>query len=345
MGSVSAADILVDFASQIDFSHHKYVGKVGNKFVLTDNKQDFNHLIELIKAANEEQRYGSKTDINIALDMINRHLQAKITGVFGLFTSSANKQRIREMINQIAQEKPKNDPVSICKERDARISFYWRAYNHLGIRDAAIQDLGTIKIISQKLWDSCQNPHTYDSLMRRFFQGEHMLFEEAEDFSLYNTLIAPETEAGAYLRGSSHYDHGTLDGKTGGVPPAMPNQVDNAQYEIVGPQVKALLVGRVELGVKSDGSLIFGKTASQAARDGQVAEKTRKYTFLQTEWAPDDSSFFSANFWKHRVLSFCIYAARKFIGSTTPNVGPYGYGHGDQGKTADAEPTVVVPLK
>jgi hypothetical protein len=321
-----ASQILVDFASQIQFSNHYYVGKQGDSFVLTKEKASNQHLLDLINAAQAESR-GTK-EVALAVKMIRTHLEKKISGLYYYIVSGKDYDKIRTMIDALpnleATDRPQN-------EAEARLLFYKNLPGSLRVKNAAQKDLETIKIVSTRLWNHFQNYDSYADHMKLFFEGEHFLFEEAENFTLYDTLKDTET-TGAYLRGSSHYDHGTLDGKTGGPVPKSAGDVANPQYEIEGPQIKALLVGRVKLALKDDNTLIFGKSFDQIREEkgNQAPARSKNYTFMQAEWAPDSDSYLSANFWKHRVLSFILYAGRKFIGSSTPNVGPYGYGHGDQ---------------
>ena len=104
--------------------------------------------------------------------------------------------------------------------------------------------------------------------MTMFFEGEHLLFEEDEGdrsgdrFEFYEHLKSPPM--GSYLRGSSHYDHGTTNYKTGGPVPTQKDiqegKINNPQFEIEGPQVKALLFGRVKLALDQDSKPILGKT-------------------------------------------------------------------------------------
>ncbi len=324
MAVQSPSSLLVDFASQIDLSGHQYISQNGEKFTLTKGKSSPQHLLELIQAARAEK--GSEKEINAAVSVIKSHLEKKISGLFSFLISNGDKARIRELIQQLGDAKV-SPPTT---EGEARLLFYQELPGMLRVRSAATKDLETIKIISKRLWDHFGEYEPYKQHMKLFFEGEHFLFEEQNDFLLYEELKKPEVTC-AYLRGSSHYDHGTLNNKTGGPVPESADKVPNPQYEIEGPQVKALLLGRVKLAVNPNGELIFGRAA-----EGKEEASSRKFTFLQTEWAPDSDTIFSANFWKHRVFSFVLYAARKTLGCETPNVGPYGYGHGDA-----KQPTVI----
>lgn len=332
MVTASAAQVLVDFASQIDLSGHCYIAKTDGRFTLSDKKSDTSHLVELIKEARKDAT--SAQEVSKAVSVIKGHLEKKISGLFSLFIGEKDKTRIRNLILNLGDG---NVGAAPATEGEARIQFYQELPSMLRVRSAAGKDLETIKIVSKKLWDHFGDYAEYKKHMKLFFEGEHFLFEEeGNEYSLYDELKDP-TKTDAYLRGSSHYDHGTTNNKTGGPVPEKASDVANAQYEIEGPQLKALLFGRVELAVDDKNRLIFGKTFKDVS--GTKRDTPRKFTFLQTEWAPDSSSLFSLNFWKHRVFSFILYAARKTIGSETPNVGPYGFGHGD------AKNPTVIPLK
>ncbi len=346
MQSPSALHLLTDFASQINFSNHHYIEKSGDNFILGANKAKVDALRSLItQASSEAQTEPEKSQLKMALTMIQTHLSGKISGIFSCLIAKEKKSAIDETIKSIknilgdfeASQQPTSEP-------EARLRFYKELPSKLRVRSAAKKDLEAIKLVSQKLWDRTENYDDYSKYMRKFFKGEHMLFEEeSEGFELYDQLKDDKT-TGAYLRGSSHYDHGTLNGKTGGPVPKSESEVKNPQYEIEGPQIKALLVGRVKLATDGD-KPIFGKTFDQIAEERKKESLSSKnYTFLQTEWAPDSSSWLTSNFWKHRVLSFFLYAGRKTLGFSKPNVGPYGYGHGDTGKDVKSNPTVI-PLK
>lgn len=324
-------DVLVDFATQINFSGHYYVSKNNNKFVLTEQKTDSQHLKDLIAEARKET--GKQKEVSAAISIIKSHLENKVSGIFSLFINKTDKERIDALIVALGNEDAPSAPET---EALARLQFYKELPQMLGVRNATQKDLEATKIISKKLWDHFENYEKYKTHMKMFFEGEHFLFEEANKFALYEELKVAQN-SGAYLRGSSHYDHGTRNGKTGGPVPITEDNVSNPQYEIEGPQIKALLFGRVKLAEDKDGNLIFGKTYDDVPKE--IRKKERKFTFLQTEWAPDSSSVFSANFWKHRIFSFVLYAARKTLGLETPNVGPYGYGHGD------AKAPTVIPIK
>lgn len=343
---------LVDFASQVSLSHHSYIEKTEDGFALTNHKthsQVFTKLVEDIISNIQHLDKHQQTQVYAALDRVESHLNSKISGLFSFLIRKQDKNRIQGMIVDIENAKhvlqSSQQPET---EKEARLKFYAELPNQLNVKKAATKDLDAIKTISQTIWNKFQNYDDYAKHMKMFFEGEHLLFEENDDYQLYEQLKDPKL--GAYLRGSSHYDHGTLNGKTGG---AVPSQqeidkglVDNPQYECEGPQVKALLFGRVKLALDDKGKPIFGKTFEQVCEEAKISHKPlptkfRKYTFMQTEWAPDSESFLTSNFWKHRILSFCLYTTRKILGLSKPNVGPYGYGHADKGKNEFSNPTVI----
>lgn len=351
--------LLTDFASQIQYSQHAYIKNDGGVFKFTNEKTNFNDLNDLINNILKEQpqlTHEQRIQAYSAIEMIESHLQNKISGVFSFFIGTQAKNKINQSLESMhtAKEKLKLDRKEPTDEGHARLKFFKAASGKLKIQEASAQnDLQAIKEVSKKIWEKTKNYRDYEDLMTKFFQGEHFLIEEDNkdnnDYSFYEKL-SKDPIVGAYLRGSSHYDHGTLNGQTGGPVPTKEDieqgKVSNPQYEIVGPQVKALLFGRVKLALDEKGKPLFGKTFEQACEEAKkkgepVPTKFKKYTFMQTEYAPDDSSIFTKNFWKHRVLSFVLYVSRKLAGSETPNVGPYGYGHADKGINEKSNPTVI----
>lgn len=349
-------DILVDFASQIEYANHPYVQRNQSGFALTKNKTTLQNLTALIQAIIASKQLDEQKQIKVraAIHVIELHLNQKITGLFSLLNRQEDNARINQAIQDIqqAKQKLKNSPFPLS-EAEARLKFYAGLSNKLSVKNAATNDLEGIKAVSRKIWEMCKEYENYEKYMIMFFEGEHFLFEEndqtpSDDFSFYEELKGPHTTA--YLRGSSHYDHGTTNGKAGGPPPNQQDiergVVKNPQYEIAGPQVKALLFGRVKLALDPNGKPIFGKAFDQICEAAKaqrlfVPVKFRKYTFLQAEWAPDGDSIWTINFWKHRILSCGIYKARKLLSMEKPNVGPYGYGHADTGKEENSHPTVI----
>lgn len=335
--------VLVDYASQIGFKGHSNIeqNKTTGRFELTSKKTDYKDLKALIDAIfNGAPTIHQSMQARAALHVIHSHLDKKMHHIF---ITKNEKAEIKQLVSDV--KKLEGNLTEVKSEEEARLKFYSKAAPKLGIKEAAGKDLETIKIISQKFWDKFQNYPDYEKHMKMFFNGEHILFEEED---LYEELRSDKT--GAYLRGSSHYDHGTLEGKTGGTVPTKDDVkkhlVENPQYEVSGHQVRALLFGRVKLAIDEKGNPIYGKTFEQAVEEAQakgtpVPLKYKNCTFMQTEWAPDSSSFFSANFWKHRVFSFFLYAARKIFKYEKPNVGAYGYGHADKGFNEKSNPTFI----
>jgi len=356
MGLSRNIEVLVDFASQVNFSHHYYISQDQQAFELTKEKSDPNGLMNLIQEIMDQEAHldlHQQEKIHAALEYVETHLKRKISGWFSFLIAKNDKQRIRSAIDRIAAaQKSLAKAANIDSEEAARLKFYADLPKKLSVSSAAQKDMAAIKLISQKIWDAFQDSEEYAKHMKLFFEGEHYLFEEDHQdddrYQLYDRLKDPVI--GAYLRGSSHYDHGTTNGQTGGPVPTqqeiLDHMVENPQYEIEGPQVKALLFGRVKLAIGHDNQPIFGKSfdqiAEEAVEKGESPPKNfRKYTFLQTEWAPDSDSKFTANFWKHRIFSFCLYVGRKILGFSKPNVGPYGYGHADKGRDPGSNPTVI----
>lgn len=349
-------NLLVDFASQIEFSKHQYIQKNSAGFSLTEKKTKPSDLIDLINAISSQKASLSFSELkqfHTATQVIETHLIQKISGFFSWFIGKQEKGRIEGLIKEIREKSHiRKLPVSeSLSEGEARLKFYEQLPRRLKVKDAAANDLIVIKEVSQKIWNASESDEKYQEHMTMFFEGEHLLFEEDEKdplsdhFEFYEHLKNPAI--GSYLRGSSHYDHGTTNYKTGGPVPTEKDihegKINNPQYEIEGPQVKALLFGRVKLALDQDSKPIRGKTFDEVTqgrkeKEAESPTKFRKYTFMQTEWAPDSDSFFNANYWKHRILSFCLYAWRKTFGFEKPNVGPYGYGHNDPKAT-------IIPFK
>ncbi len=350
-------DLLVDFASQVTFANHLYVTRIAGRFALMKNKTDFQDLKELIRVIltspqgldDQQQR-----QIHAALNVVESHLTQKISGLFSfLIFYSKDKNRISEAIQEIrtfqVALKSSSNPQS---EAEARLKFYTELPQLLNVKNAATHDRTAIKIVSKKLWDKLQNYSDYKKYMILLFEGEHFLFEEDDQtannhYQLYDELRRPNTTA--YVRGSSHYDRGRCNGLS-------PYLLDvqkaenlanwNPQYEVAGPQIKALLFGRVKLAFDSRHQPIFGKTFDQACEAAKLNHqamptKFKKYTFIQAEWWPDNPSFFTINFWMHRLVAANLYRYRRWLGFTKPNVGPYGYGHADQGPNAQFHPTMI----
>ncbi|WP_059360407.1 hypothetical protein [Parachlamydia acanthamoebae] len=282
-----------------------------------------------------------------ALDLIDTHLGRKTKRLFSIFMAKAKKERMRKAMDLIQEAKTRlSYDSSLTSEVEARLKFYGNTAHRLGIKRAAEHDALSIKVMSAKFWEHAKNYSEYEKYMRLFFQGEHMLIEENETYALYDCLRV--ARRGAYLRGSSHYDHGTINGKTGGPPPMNKTitAVANPQYAITGPQIKSLLFGRVKLAVDEKDNPLFGKTFEQSCQEAgkkkkEAPKRFKQYTFVQTEWAPDSDTIYSKNFWKHRVFSFFLYKCRKLFHFEKPNVGPYGYGHADKGYNAKSNPTLI----
>lgn len=366
--------VLVDFATQINYSDHQYINysdyqPIENKYyVLTKEKTNINVFFDFVGSIflKDDSSFNNnqKKQVFASLDMIESHLQNKIRGISGFFIKAKEKEKISRAIDTIQFFKNRLSFIDdkIQTEEEARLKFYKELPRKLKVKKAATGDLEVIKAVSRKIWESTQDYSEYEKKMIMFFEGEHLLFEEGaveevgEDFSSvsenYNFCeVLRGPHMGAYLRGSSHYDHGTTNDQTGGPVPTeeevISGRVKNPQYEIVGPQAKAILFGRVFLALGEDEQPIFGKTYDQTKADLQrqgkktLPTKGRRYTFMQTEWAPDSESVWTANFWKHRVFSFLLYVGRKITGFRKPNVGPYGYGHADKGRDVFSNPTVV----
>jgi hypothetical protein len=247
----------------------------------------------------------------------------------------------------------------LCKPsnlREANLLFSEEAKLFLGIKNKPTPtESNVLHEVSTRFWDFANqskpdSPYlVFRSLMTAFYQGEHFVFlEDDPDGSLdakgKASISKPSESAPLYetlsslgkLRGSSHYDHGTLNGATGGPVPTDPKAVKNPQYGIDGPHFKHLCLGRATL-LSDATKFYFGKTEEDVLKETKKPTKEfshHRVTWLQTEGAPDSSSLFTRNFWRHRVRDFTLYIFRKnILHSEKPNVGPYGYGHGDNNPT------------
>ncbi|MBS4167887.1 hypothetical protein PARA125_000517 [Parachlamydia sp. AcF125] len=335
--AMNPVDSFIDYAAQFQFSAKK-MGKI--KY-------------QIATLPPENLTLRQQTQVYRALELIESHLQRKIGRLLVFFMAKSRKEKIRQTIQEIERAKGKfyHDTQVICEE-EARLKFYQESARRLGIKKAWAHDAQTIKIVSKRFWESLKNEPQekypkYEKYMCLFFQGEHILVEEDKTYTLYDRLRAPQT--GAYLRGSRCYDHGTLNGKTGGRPPSPVTpigRVANPQYGIAGPQIKSFLFGRVDLALDENQHPIFGQTfekiCQQAALKGKRRpEKFKRYTFIQTERAPYSLRVFSKDFWKYRVFSFCVYQFRKLFHFEKPNVGAYGYGHADKGFNEKSNPTLI----
>lgn len=235
----------------------------------------------------------------------------------------------------------------LCEE-EARLHFFSKEARKLGIKKSAEGDLEAIKLCSKTFWECSKNYGEYAKHMKAYFCGEHFLI--ADDGALNQELAQLE---GVHLRSSSHYDFGSKDHTKGGAVPENEQAANDAevypQYEITGPQVKALLFSKVCLkileGVQE--TTIFSKTPTGKVEiikpNMQVPlPHAKTFSWLQAEWAPDSANWREADFWKHRVFSFGLYVIRKLLKLETPNIGPYGYGHGDL-NAGGVGPTILYP--
>ncbi len=320
---------LVDYSTQISFRNHQYFDNAGNltseKKVKKDDHPSSNlssyifNLNVTIETGDETERNKSKVIFNECIENITAHLRNKISGFRSFFISRTEIERINHLISNI--ESQKFETLLQPSEEQFRIKAYRDLSERLKIKDAPSEnEASAIKKISEALFTKHAGDYNhYRKEMKHFFKGGHMLFDE----NLKDQL----KQCGAILRSSSHYDFGSMDHKKGGQVPsteefALGGNV-TPHYEITGPQCKEILFGKVTLELDENDKPLFGRVASKGARN------TRTYTFLQTEWTPDCTDWKKGDWWKHRVLSFGLYAARRLLGFAKPNVGPYGYGRPD----------------
>lgn len=78
-------NLLVDFASQIEFSKHQYIQKNSGGFSLAEKKTNPSDLVALINGINSQKKSLSISELkqfHTATQMIETHLNRKITGFF-----------------------------------------------------------------------------------------------------------------------------------------------------------------------------------------------------------------------------------------------------------------------
>lgn len=315
-------------------------------------KEDkFKDLPDLLKAANSP----SATDVvqGQMRQMIHKHRFAKkihklLSPISQISASTFDKmERFEKTYEALCNpQNPYSAYDLFLKENGRRLG--------ISFEDLTLEESRALAAIKVRLWDFAtrQTPEKpyplFKSLMTTFYQGEHFVFfedipsekgkEKASRLSTdENDMLYDALKFHGYLRGSSHYDHGTLNGATGGPVPISPEDVKNPQYGIDGPHLKHLCFGRAILLSDESKKTYFGKTEEDVLKETKKAAESfsrHQVTWLQTEGAPDSSSFFTRNFWRHRVRDFTLYFFRKnILHSEKPNVGPYGYGHGDNNPT------------
>lgn len=331
-------EALAQFASQVHLRNHCYLSSPdGIRYILSEAKtQPLNEIIKnIIQTTPDDEQ---KQLLIASLSMIHSHLLNKINGLLFRFLSAflpsyAEKREklitLCHDIHKITRGSSHSEP---CTPATALLKFYQEEAEKIGIQDAASErELRILKLISHKIWQATQNYEEFKKHMASFFKGEHFILDDNEE--IYKMMQKVGT-----LRGSSHYDKGTTSGNTGGPVPLQANEVSNAQYGLDGPQFKHLLAGRVSLAQK-DSSLIPGKTFDQVTQEMNIIErehykKLEPRSWLQTEASADSTNPLTLNFWRHRVRDFGKYVFYKIIiKSETPNIGPYGRGHGDDHPT------------
>lgn len=351
-------NVLIDFASQIQFKNHGYITMDDNGLAqINYGKRDWNQFTNFINILKETPvtKQEDLRKLETVYKIIENHLTRKITGFSRILVKQKDKERIASFIHELHAEREKITqtidlnreglkPIHPLTEDEARINFYRDLPKHLSVKHAAnLNELNALKAISKRIWEA--NPTKYPQIMLDIYRGEHVLIEEdsqtaeKRQFTNYNQLKT----FGAHLRGSSHYDGGwTKEGRL----PKSEEEVENPQFEIWGDHVKELVFGRVKMAV-IDEKLIYGKTYEQAikamskqnpAHPGLKTVKARYFTWFQLEGARDSNKFYKKDFWAHRTRDYPTYVFRKYSRFERANIGPYGYGHGDY------QPTVISRL-
>lgn len=364
MSPADKLNLLIDYSSQIDLKNHKSIKYEEGEFKLAKGNTDLAPLVELVNQLSQQSLDDSqKRELASSLEIIQDHLKNQPKRGFKKILSSlvtkggknphnTAVQRIDEISQKLGVKIEKKPPQS---EGEARLKYYHEAAPSIGIKMAAdIKDYDVIKEISQRLWKASEGDYAqYESLMTAFFKGEHFLI--LEDDEKKDSLFGALQKEGS-IRKSSHYEKGSLDGSITGPAPKTADEIKHPQLSVTGPQIKHLLFGHVTVARnKKTKEIIYGKTFDQAIDQLSKSKKNSKLnekelqnrkdkfkqdyeevpaTWFQTEGAPDSGRPLNKNFWKHRVRDFMVYVVRKKIfSSDMPNVGPYGYGHGDDRPT------------
>lgn len=366
MSPTDKLNLLIDYSSQINLKNHKSIKYEQGEFKLAKGSTDLTPLVELIDHLSQQTLDDSqKRELASSLKIIQDHLKNQSKRSFTKFISSLSHKgaeksakfayavsRIDKMGQKLELKHESTPPKSEC---EARLKFYQERAPAIGIKRAAgSKDYSVIKEISQRLWKSSGEDYAkYEPLMTAFFKGEHFLVLEEGDKK--DSLFEAWKKNGL-IRRSSHYEKGTLNGSISGPEPKSVDEIKNPQLAVSGPQVKHLLFGHVTVAQnKKTLEIIYGKTFDQAMdelahskKDSTLsAEEIQSLkdrikqdyqeipaTWFQTEGAPDSGHPLNGNFWKHRIRDFMVYIVRKQVfRSDTPNVGPYGYGHGDDRPT------------
>lgn len=197
----NAINVLVDFASQIEFYRHLYVKTDGSTFSLTKDKPSAENLKNLIRVVLQNQNLPEpeRRRVTAALAMIRTHLHNKISGLFSRCIPAQNKIQIREYINCI----PLDTVVAgeSQSEGEARLKFCARFSRQLHIRNTVASDLTVIKSVSEKIWNRVANDAQYQHYMALFFEGVHLQFIEEgtvtacalyQDIDAYLIGVRPE---------------------------------------------------------------------------------------------------------------------------------------------------------
>ena len=184
-------------------------------------------------------------------------------------------------------------------------------------------------------------------MMTCAYQGAHLLISADREHHGTQELIA----LGAIMRTSSHNEGGKeiIGWNDSGSAIYNGNSYDaikslsdaDHHWSLEGDHVAEILFFAADMRKRTDGSLIFAKTARQVHHLIQAGklkgekidqETEHHYTALQFEFSPDCEGvqLLNSKFWKHKIYSSYLYRARKQLGYKDANVGPYGYGRTDR---------------
>jgi hypothetical protein len=186
--------------------------------------------------------------------------------------------------------------------------------------------------ISNRIWNSkniqsSSNRYAeYKILMTHFYSGSHFLFEESPKTK---TLLAQLKQKNGFVDDTNDLGRENLASR---VSTHYVTKVgEQLHVHLAGDHIPETVMSTVKLPLNESGKPIFGKRHDLFCKDNNKNENEvnhKTYTWIQTENHPDGPDWTSYSL--HRTIDFIPYFMRKKIFKCeNPNVGPYGYGRGD----------------
>lgn len=184
--------------------------------------------------------------------------------------------------------------------------------------------------ITDRIWKSanvqeCPPQERYVAfrdLMKQFYSGAHLVFEEQEADSFLKQL----QEKVGFTPDKHNLGDKMLAGRVSTHYVKKVGEQDHVH--LAGRQIPETVFSEVLLPVK-DGSVIPGIRADMyQEQHPKESIKTKKVFWIQTENHPDGPDWRS--FLLHRTFDFLNYMFRKMFYPKQANVGPFGYGPGDK---------------